>query len=72
MTNEKNNFGSRKTRVLAMFLGFAHLDICLVLSIVTDISTDFLYKMAVLAAGIPTLYIIGRSATHFSNQKKEE
>ena len=62
---------SRKTRILAMFLGFAHVDICLILSVFTDVPTDFLYKIAVLFAGIPTLYIMGRSATHFANNGKQ-
>ena len=58
---------TKKTRLLSMFLGFIHIDICLILSVVTDISTDFLYKIAVLGAGLPAFYIIGRTTTYFSD-----
>lgn len=63
----KQSSGMRKTRLLAMFLGFAHIYICLILSVVTNISTDFLYKIAALGAGLPLVYIVGKSVTHFSD-----
>ena len=66
---KERKFGTRKTRLFAFCFGGAFLVLCLFLSVVTDVPPDFLYKMAMGAVALSGLYITGRSATHFANNR---
>jgi len=71
MANNNGKFGTKKTRFFAFVYGAFNIQFCLLLSVFTDVETDFLYKMAGVGVGLVGLYINGRSITHFANNKKE-
>jgi hypothetical protein len=66
--NNDGGFGTRKTRFFAFLYGAVNIEICLLLSVFTDVPVDFLYKMAMAGIGLAGLYITGRSVTHFANR----